>query len=281
MGEHVAPPGTARPFLKWAGGKRQLLPEILARFPAACDTYFEPFVGSGAVFFALHPRGAFRRAVLSDRNRDLIDAYAGVRDRVEEVIAALGSLRSDRKTFYRMREQDPGELDPAPRAARLIYLNRTCYNGLYRVNRAGRFNVPFGRYTYPRILDAENLREASLALRRAELRCADFEEVVAEARPGDAIYFDPPYVPVSATARFTAYDAAPFGPQEQRRLAALMQRLARAGIFALLSNAGTDGARSLYASLTCDRVRARRAINSRADRRGPVDEILVRTLPRP
>jgi DNA adenine methylase len=269
----------AAPFLKWAGGKRQLLPEILARLPASCDSYYEPFLGSGAVFFALAARGAFRRAALSDRNRDLIATYLAVRDRVEEVIAELGRLAPDRGTYYAVRSRDPETLSAAARAARFIYLNRTCYNGLYRVNRAGRFNVPYGRYLNPRVLDVEGLRAVAAALAGVSIRCADFEAAVAPARPGDVVYFDPPYVPVSRTASFTAYDAVPFGAAEQERLARLMHGLASRGVAALLSNAGTARARALYRGLACDRVRARRAINSRADRRGPVAEILVRTPP--
>ncbi|HKN46540.1 MAG TPA: DNA adenine methylase [Candidatus Polarisedimenticolia bacterium] len=267
----------ARPFLKWAGGKRQLLPRILERFPSSCSTYYEAFLGSGALFFTLAGRSTFRHAVLSDRNRDLVDTYAAVRDRLDDLVAALRALSADRDSYYRIRALDPQSLDPAGRAARFIYLNRTCYNGLYRVNRAGRFNVPFGRYPKPRIIHEENLHAVSRALRHADLLSADFEEATAGARRGDAIYFDPPYVPLSATARFTAYDAAPFGWEEQRRLAALMHRLADRGVFALLSNAGSGPARALYGSLPCDRVRARRSINSRADRRGDVPEILVRT----
>ena len=281
MAEADGPGWQARPFLKWAGGKRQLLPQILERFPPSCATYYEPFLGSGALFFALAGRRAFRRAVLSDRNRDLVDTYVAVRDRLDDLVAALRALSADRDSYYRIRALDPQGLGPAARAARFIYLNRTCYNGLYRVNRAGRFNVPFGRYPKPRILHEENLRAVSRALKRADLLSGDFEEATAEARGGDAIYFDPPYVPLSATARFTAYDAAPFGWEEQRRLAALMHRLAERGVFALLSNAGSGPARDLYGSLPCDRVRARRSINSRADRRGHVAEILVRTRAEP
>jgi len=277
VAEADGPDWQARPFLKWAGGKRQLLPQILERFPPSCATYYEPFLGSGALFFALAGRRAFRRAVLSDRNRDLVDTYVAVRDRLDDLVAALRALHADRDSYYRIRALDPQSLDPAARAARFIYLNRTCYNGLYRVNRAGRFNVPFGRYAKPRILHEENLRAVSRALRRADLLSGDFDEATTAARAGDAIYFDPPYVPLSATARFTAYDAAPFGWEEQRRLAALMHRLADRGVFALLSNAGSGPARDLYGSLSCDRVHARRSINSRADRRGHVPEILVRT----
>jgi DNA adenine methylase len=267
------------PFLKWAGGKRQILPDILRRLPGRCATYYEPFLGGGAVFFALAARGAFRRAVLGDRNADLVDAYLGVHDDAEGVIARLTRMPHSASFFYRLRAQDPRALSPAHRAARIIYLNRTCYNGLYRVNRAGRFNVPFGRYENPRILDRENLRAVSRALRGTALRTGDFEAIVARARPGDVVYFDPPYVPLSATASFTAYDRKAFGPDEQRRLARVMEALRRRGVYAVLSNSDVPVTRALYRGFPLDTVRVRRAINSRPDRRGPISELLVRTLP--
>jgi DNA adenine methylase len=234
------------PFLKWAGGKRQILPDILRRLPERCETYHEPFLGGGAVFFALAARGAFRRAVLGDRNADLIDAYLGVRDDVERVITRLARMPHDRSFYERLRALDPRKLSGAQRAARIIYLNRTCYNGLYRVNRAGQFNVPFGRYENPRILDRENLRAASRALRGAALGAGDFEAVLARARPGDVVYFDPPYVPLSATASFTAYDREAFGPDEQRRLARVLEALRRRGVYAVLSNSDVRVTRALY-----------------------------------
>jgi DNA adenine methylase len=267
------------PFLKWAGGKRQILPDILRRLPERCETYHEPFLGGGAVFFALAARGAFRRAVLGDRNADLIDAYLGVRDDVERVITRLARMPHDRSFYERLRALDPRKLSGAQRAARIIYLNRTCYNGLYRVNRAGQFNVPFGRYENPRILDRENLRAASRALRGAALGAGDFEAVLARARPGDVVYFDPPYVPLSATASFTAYDREAFGPDEQRRLARVLEALRRRGVYAVLSNSDVRVTRALYRGFPLETVRVRRAINSRADRRGPISELLVRTLP--
>jgi DNA adenine methylase len=266
------------PFLKWAGGKRQILSAILRRLPERCGTYHEPFLGGGAVFFALAARGAFRRAVLGDRNADLIDAYLGVRDDVERVIARLARMPHDRSFYERLRAADPRKLSGAQRAARIIYLNRTCYNGLYRVNRAGQFNVPFGRYENPRILDRENLRAASRALRGAILGAGDFETVLARARPGDVVYFDPPYVPLSATANFTAYDREAFGPDEQRRLARVMGELRQRGVYALLSNSDVGVTRALYRDFPLETLRVRRAINSRADRRGPIPELLVRTL---
>ncbi len=288
----------ALPFLKWAGGKRQILPAILERIPAEFNTYYEPFLGGGAVFFAVAASRAFRRAVLCDRNRDLIDAYLGVRDELPRVIRRLDALRRrhSEAQYYRIRARDPSRLSPAARAARIIYLNRTCYNGLYRVNRSGRFNVPFGRYKNPKILDAENLRAVSRVLQERQrlslgtvedaprrkartlgvsIRVLDFEDAVARAKPGDVIYFDPPYVPVSRTASFTAYHHEEFGIDEQMRLAKLMRELRDRGVYALLSNADVPEARKLYEDLPSVSVKARRAINSRPDQRGNVSELLV------
>ncbi len=279
MSNHRSVP---RPFLKWAGGKRQILPHILARLPARMGTYYEPFIGGGAVFLALsalRPR-PFRRAVLADRNRDLIDLWRAIQDDVESLVTALAELASgllDSTTYYAIRALDPAGMGRFEAAARLIYLNRTCYNGLYRVNRSGKFNVPYGRYLRPRILDAENLRAVSKALQGVRIEHADFERVVARARPGSVVYFDPPYAPVSQTAQFTSYDAAPFGSREQERLARLFRELGARSIYALLSNSKVRETEDLYRSLPRDVVPARRSINSRADRRGPVEELLVRT----
>jgi len=268
----------AVPFLKWAGGKRQLLPAILDRLPPHCRTYYEPFLGGGAVFFALATRRFFRRAVLADRNPELIDAYLGIRDDVERVIRRLSRMKHDEATFYRIRAIDPAKLDLPHRAARVIYLNRTCYNGLFRVNSKGLFNVPFGRYKKPRILDRDNLRRVSRALQGVTILKADFEEAVARAKPGDVVYFDPPYEPVSKTSSFTAYSKDAFGPDEQLRLAKLMSTLRDKRVYALLSNADVRVTRGLYHEFTLESVRARRAINSRPDRRGAVSELLVWTL---
>jgi DNA adenine methylase len=257
------------PFLKWAGGKRQLLDAILRRVPDPIDTYYEPFLGGGAVFFALSNRNTFRKAVISDRNSDLIDTYRGIRDHVEEVIRLLGKMPYDRDFYYREREKNPSLLSRAERAARIIYLNRTCYNGLYRVNRRGRFNVPFGRYKQPTILDEP-------LLKRVSIRKADFSRAVAKAGPADFVYFDPPYYPLSDTACFTAYDNCPFGPEEQERLARLIRDLKNRRVRALLSNSDVKGTRKLYRGLRLERVLANRPINSRADRRGPITELLVR-----
>lgn len=264
----------ARPVLKWAGGKTQLLPEILQRLPSAIDTYYEPFVGGAAVFFALAAEGRFKRAVLSDRNPELVSLYRSIQRDVEGVIRALGSYRYDEGEYYRVRDAKLPRSSSA-RAARLIFLNKTGYNGLYRVNRAGQFNVPFGRYKNPTICDADNLRAAARALRTAELRVADFSTVTRGARPGDAVYFDPPYLPVSKTASFTAYDRHAFELADHERLAVAFSRLDARGVAVLLSNSDTRATRRLFAPFRIDTVTVTRAINSNAQKRGPVAEILV------
>ena len=267
----AVPAERPRPFLKWAGGKTQLLPQILARFPNVFRRYHEPFLGGGAVFFALGPT----RATLSDVNGDLIDTYTAIRDEPEAVIEALEQHHATEEEFYRVRAQSPAKLSVAGAAARTIYLNRTCFNGLYRVNRRGEFNVPFGRYDNPTICNAENIRLASLALRGAELRCESVFALSARVQRGDLVYLDPPYDPVSSTACFTAYAKNGFGPDEQAQLAQVFAELAGRGVSVMLSNSDTPLIRELYRDFKIERVYARRAINSRADRRGHVSEVIV------
>jgi DNA adenine methylase len=267
----------AAPFLKWAGGKTQLQAAILERLPAQIDHYFEPFVGGGAIFFALAVEGRFRRAVLADRNPVLIEVYEAVQKDVDAVVEKLRAHRYEKDYFYAVRAQDPAELSVAERAARTIFLNRACFNGLYRVNSSGQFNVPFGRYSNPLLCDEEGLRLASDALRDVQLVCGDFEAVVAGARAGDAVYFDPPYYPLSKTSSFTAYDAFPFGEEEHRRLARVHRALGGRGVAALLSNSDCPFTREIFAGLPIDTAQATRAINSVGERRGKISELLVRS----
>jgi DNA adenine methylase len=264
-----------KPFLKWAGGKAQLLPMILPRLPRRIETYYEPFLGGGAVFFALADEGRFQRAVLADANAEIVACYRGVRDHLDAVVAALRGWKYEEACYYAVRELEPSALGLAERAARLIYLNRTCYNGLYRVNRAGKFNVPFGRYTNPRICDEEGLRAASAVLQRAEVLGADFETAVERAQPGDAVYFDPPYLPVSETADFTAYHEWGFDAEAHERLAGVFASLGARDVYALLSNSDAPLARRLYAPFRPALVEATRSINSKASGRGAVMELLV------
>ncbi len=302
--------GPTRPILKWAGGKRQLLPQIRPFYPARFRTYFEPFVGSGAVFFDLHNRGHLegRHAVLADCNPDLIGCLTAIRDQPEAVIEHLCRLAEERACdprghYYAVRDgrfnplrerlalQD-GELLPErytpALAAMLIYLNRTGYNGLFRLNGRGAFNVPFGRYANPTICDAPNLRRVSRALARchAGLHHRDFERVLDEAQAGDFVYLDPPYAPLSRTAAFTTYTPGGFGEHHQERLQQVVLELARRGCWVLLSNSTAPIITRLYdgnaeaarAGLRACRVPARRSINSDAASRGLVEEYLITNI---
>lgn len=275
----------ARPFLKWAGGKTQLLPQLRAATPPHIQTYYEPFLGGGALFFALQREGRFERAVLSDSNAELIGVYAQVRDGVEELVEALAvhqrkyRAAADRADYYyRIRGKRP--TCGVGAAARLIFLNKTCFNGLYRVNSRGEFNVPHGSYVNPKICDADGLRAAAAALQGVELRTADFAEAMDAAHVGDFVYCDPPYVPLSETASFTSYTAADFGPAEQQRLAAVAAEARARGIDVLLSNSGHPEVAQLYqeAGFRLETVEAARAINSNGAERGAVREYLIQSF---
>ncbi len=271
-----------KPFLKWVGGKRQLLEELRTRVAEARPhgRYHEPFVGGGALFFDLYGRQGLGRskAILSDSNPRLIEAYEGVQKNVEQVIALLEAhqVAHSEEHYYRVRAQVPE--DKIACSARLIYLNRTCFNGLYRENSKGEFNVPMGRYKNPRICDAANLRAVSAALCRCQIHRSHFTAVFDRAEPGDLVYFDPPYDPVSKTANFTSYHRDPFGEDAQRSLADVFRRLHSRGVKLLLSNSDTPLIQELYAPYTIEVVMARRQVNSRADRRGEVREVLVRNF---
>ncbi|HET7089065.1 MAG TPA: DNA adenine methylase [Anaerolineae bacterium] len=267
-----------RPFLKWAGGKRQLLPELMARLPECFAAYHEPHVGSGVLFFELAARGGLPQAYLSDVNPSLIDTYVAVRDQVEDVIATLKKhqRKHDQDYYYLVRAIDPSRLPLAGRAARIIYLNKTCYNGLYRENKSGQFNVPFGRYKNPTICDAVNLREVSRALHGADIARRGYASVLERAQPGDFVYFDPPYHPLSATSSFTAYDRNGFTADDQRGLRDIFGDLARRGVYVMLSNSDTPLIRELYAGFKIERVYASRSINSKGNRRGKITELIIR-----
>lgn len=274
----AAPSAVPRPFLKWAGGKTRLLPQLAALYPPGdLWRYVEPFVGSAAVFFHVRSCLEPRRILLADDNPELIGVYAAVRDDVASVIRLLEGHRRKHSSdhYYAVRGQVPSKLEAAARAARMIYLNRTCFNGLYRLNSRGAFNVPMGRYEHPTILDAENLRAVSLALKGVALKRAHFRATLRYARAGDFIYFDPPYQPLSKTSSFTSYTAGAFGEEDQEELAAVYAELAGRGCFLMLSNSESPLVRRLYRAFDIRRVTAARAINSRADRRGAIDEVVV------
>lgn len=265
----------AAPFLKWAGGKSRLLSQYEPHLPPpeSIRRYYEPFIGSAALFFHMQPC----QAQLSDCNHKLIETYEVVRDEVEALIEALQVHKNEKRYYYRIRAQDPDELDKVERAARLIYMNKTCYNGLYRENQKGEFNVPFGRYKRPRICDEPRLRAASQALQGVELCSGDFEEAVAAAGEGDFVYFDPPYVPLNATSSFTSYSRFGFDDEDHRRLAQTFHRLTERGCRVMLSNSDAPLVHELYGGhgYHFREVQARRNINSKAHKRGPVTELLI------
>jgi len=270
-----APIVKAKPFIKWAGGKWQLMSVFARHFPPmeSVRRYYEPFLGGAAVFFHLQPE----KAILSDSNHDLVELYQVVRDDFDSLAAALHTHTNTEQHFYRTRDEyRPEEMTPAQRAARFIYLNKTCYNGLYRVNSRGLFNVPFGRYSSPKICDIEGLHAAHLALQRADIVEADFEAAVKYAASKDFIYFDPPYQPISRTSSFTAYTASRFDEAEQSRLASVVRKLSERGCFVMLSNSNSPLIRELYADFAINEVLASRAINSKADGRGKIVELLIK-----
>lgn len=263
----------ARPFLKWVGGKRRLLVDLEPHIPKKLGTYHEPFVGGGALFFQL----AHRPSILSDTNERLIRTYLGVRDDVEHVIDRLRRYPHDKEFFLRMRARPIDRAKThAEVAAWMIYLNKTGYNGLYRVNSKNVFNVPFGDYAKPTICDAPLLRACSLALAGVELRVDSFERVLSRAKRGDFVYFDPPYVPLSASSSFTSYTSRGFDMPEQIALRDVAATLRDRGVSVLLSNSAAPAVRELYREgFHMHEVLAARAINSRGDRRGRIAELVL------
>jgi DNA adenine methylase len=264
----------AHPFLKWVGGKRQLLPILLTYVPEQVEgTYYEPFIGGGALFWSLVSSGRIKKAAISDVNVELVTAYDIVRSKPNELIRLLQSWPHTEVFFYELRASM--DSDPVFRAARMIYLNKTGFNGLYRVNRSGQFNVPFGKYANPKICDDKILLACSKALQGCRIEVRDFEETVSDATEGDFIYFDPPYVPVTATSNFTSYTDKGFDDNDQARVASVAQRLVSRGVQVLASNSDMPAVHSLYSSFHRTSVPARRNLNSKADARGPVAELVI------
>lgn len=271
--------GGCRPFVKWAGGKRQLLPELRRYLPARFERYLEPFVGGGALFFELSARLGSRReprALLADRNQRLIRTYQGVRDSVEDVIAHLRGYLHEEQFYYRVRERAIDSQSDAEVAAWLIYLNKIGFNGLYRVNRQNRFNVPFGRHKNPTICDEQTLRACSRALSGVDLQVAGFEQTAERAQAGDLVYFDPPYVPLSVTSSFTKYTSVGFDADAQVRLRDVALGLKQRGVHVLLSNSSASSVRELYSKgFEIAEVSATRNVNSKASGRGAVTELVM------
>lgn len=266
------------PVLKWVGGKRQLLPAIDKYIPST-RVYFEPFLGGGAVLFHRQPQ----KAVVNDINSELINLYKIIKDNVEELIVDLKKHKNESEYFYEIRELDRdkeryGRLSEIERASRLIYLNKTCYNGLFRVNRAGEFNSPFGSYKNPNIINEIILRAVSKYFNNADVSFlnTDFVNALDGIIKGDFVYLDPPYDPVSSSAYFTGYDKGGFDRAAQKRLKLLCDDLNKKGVNFLLSNSSTEFILDLYKDYKIERINAKRAINSNADCRGEIEEVLVR-----
>lgn len=258
------------PFLKWAGSKRQLLPDLRKYVPSDYSVYFETFLGGGALFFDIAPR----RAVLADANWELIETYRAVRDYVEELIKLLSKYPRDRDVYYKIRDESTNDRSSIEIGARFIYINRCGFNGLWRENKKGQCNVPFGDMKAP-VCDAERLRACSKILKNAEIFHLDFS-VAMRAKDGDFCYFDPPYVPLNATSNFVAYTSKGFSSENQVRLRDLALRLRSRGVHVLLSNSNAPVVRSLYQDFEIKEVMARRGINSKADGRGKIKELLIR-----
>ena len=265
-------PASAQPFLKWAGGKRQLLAELSSRLPTGFATYYEPFLGGGALLLSLAPD----RAVANDANSELVRCFAVVRDDPERLLTQLAWHTNAEDHFYAVRARDPAQLSDVAAAARFVFLNRTCFNGLYRVNRKGQFNTPYGRYERPNLVPADLIRAASQALQGVELMAGDYRASVAGAGPGDFVYLDPPYLPVSRYGDFRRYGAVQFRDEHHVELARMFKELDSRGCSVMLSNSSTPDVLDLYADWRVEVVHARRAINSRGDRRGRVAEVVVR-----
>lgn len=266
------------PVLKWVGGKRQLLTELQSRMPKHFTTYYEPFVGGGALFFDRQPT----KAVLNDSNSELINVYEQIRDAVDDLIEALKQMRNIPEEYYRIRRKDrDGSLErmtPVERAARIIYLNKTCYNGLFRVNSHGEFNSPFGFYRKPNIVNETVLRAVSKYLSVAEIKftCGDYSKALERIHKGAFVYLDPPYDPVSNSASFTGYTQGGFDAEEQERLCCICKQLNDKGVSFMLSNSDTKRIHSLYKDFKIETVQARRNVNSDGAGRGEVSEVIVR-----
>lgn len=266
------------PIVKWAGGKRQLLNQIKKHIPKYYSTYYEPFLGGGAVLFELQPA----RAVVNDINSELMNIYEVLKENVDGLIEALKQHKNEENYFYEIRKLDRNNeryksLTSVLKASRIIYLNKACYNGLFRVNKTGAFNTPFGNYKNPNIVNETALRAVSEYFNRNQITftCQDFDVALRRVDKEDFVYLDPPYDPVSDTACFTGYDKGGFNRDEQIRLKKTCDRLNKKGVKFILSNSATDFIKDLYADYKLEVIQAKRPINSKAEKRGATNEVLV------
>ena len=264
------------PFLKWAGGKRQLIPQMTKYFPKNYNKYIEPFVGGGAVFFHLLPK----ISIISDNNPDLINCYKIIKENVENLIKSLRKHTYEKNYYYKVRALDRdrngfAQLSDVEKASRTIYLNKSGYNGLYRVNSKGFFNVPFGRHRNPKICDDVNLRSVSRALRNVEIYLGSFELCLNFAKQGDFVYLDPPYHPLSETALFTSYTKSNFDKTSQKKLFEVFKELDKKGCYIILNNSYSEFILDLYKDYRIVTLKAKRNINSISQKRGLIDEVLI------
>ena len=270
--------------MKWVGGKRALLPEILKQIPTNFNNYFEPFVGGGALFFELKKLGLLdgKSVYLFDKNAELVNTYKIVRDNPSELLIVLNDFQKSHteEFYYQIREMDRNEnfktINPILRAARFIYLNKTCFNGLYRVNSKGFFNVPMGKYKNPSICNSELIYDASYALKNTIIENYDFAEILNFANENDFAYFDPPYYPLTTTSSFTSYNQDAFLDDEQRRLFEVFKKLHSNNMYVLHSNSDTDFIKNLYSEFEIEIVECPRFINSKSEGRGKIKEVLIR-----
>jgi DNA adenine methylase len=261
---------TTKPFLKWAGSKKWLISSINKFLPTYFNKYYEPFLGSGAVFFALKPE----KAQLSDLNKNLIDTYITLTKYPYNIIKELKAMSYDKEFYYQTRDNFQSK-NKVKQAARLIYLNRTCWNGLYRENKDGKFNVPFGKYENPTICDEDKLKAAGRALKNTSFRICDFEEAVSDAKEGDFIFFDPPYITGHQNNGFHFYNANPFSWEDQKRLARVAKNLDRKGCFVLITNANNRSIRKLYSDFIISKKSRKSVIAADIKNRKKVDELII------
>lgn len=277
----------AKPILKWAGGKTQMLGDLLPKVPSSYGRYIEPFFGGGAMFFALQPE----QAIISDSNPELINLYRQVADNVDDVISHLKKYENSSEMFYAVRSQDWTKLPKSEAAARTIFLNKTCFNGLYRVNKKGQFNVPFGKYKNPKICDEAGLKAASDALKKAEIICGDYLLVLEHyAQPGDFVFLDPPYLPISEYSDFKRYTKEQFYEEDHVELAKMVMTLHERGCHVILTNSNHPLVHELYAPFTIDVIQTKRHISCNGKTRKGEDVIvtvppkqytLIKLLPKP
>lgn len=263
-----------RPFVKWVGGKRQLLPILTAAAPSSFGRYFEPFIGGGAFLFSQLPHNA----TISDANPELINCYITIRDNVEALIRSLKTHKNNEVHFYATRAKDLKKLTPIQRASRFIFLNKTCFNGLYRENKSGQFNTPFGRYVNPKIVDTENLLAINDYLNKCDIQIfhRGYQSVLSEAKSGDFVYFDPPYAPLTKTASFASYVKGGFGLSDQTELAEAYTELSNRGVFVMQSNSNAEVIHDLYKEFNIEIIHATRSINCKGGSRGKAaNEVLI------